>query len=48
LREAALLGTSTEVVRKRAARGSLRSERHDGRVVVWVDDGRTGVDVKMR
>jgi hypothetical protein len=41
LREAALLGTSTEVVRKRAARGSLRSERHDGRVVVWVDDGRT-------
>ena len=41
LRKAALLGTSTEVVRKRAARGSLRSERHDGRVVVWVDDGRT-------
>src|SRR5215210_7915871 len=42
LREAAeLLGTSTEAVRKRATRGSLRSERHDGRVVVWVDDGRT-------
>jgi hypothetical protein len=42
LREAAeLLDSSTEAVRKRAARGSLRSERHDGRVVVWVDDGRT-------
>jgi hypothetical protein len=42
LREAAgLLNSSTEAVRKRAARGSLRSERHDGRVVVWVDDGRT-------
>jgi hypothetical protein len=27
-------------VRKRATRGSLRSERHDGRVVVWVDEGR--------
>ena len=42
LREAAeLLGTSTEAVRKRATRGSLRSDRHDGRVVVWVDDDRT-------
>src|SRR5687767_2957698 len=42
LREAAeLLDTSTEAVRKRATRGSLRSERHDGRVVVWVDEGRT-------
>ena len=42
LREAAeLLHTSTEAVRKRATRGSLRSERHDGRVVVWVDEGRT-------
>ena len=42
LREAAeLLGTSTEAVRKRASRGSLRSERHDGRVVVWVDGDRT-------
>jgi len=42
LREAAaLLGTSTEAVRKRAARGSLRSERRDGRVLVWVDKGRT-------
>ena len=42
LREAAeLLGTSTEAVRKRATRGSIRSDRHDGKVVVWVDDGRT-------
>ena len=42
LREAAeLLDTSTEAVRKRATRGSLRSERHNGRVVVWVDEGRT-------
>ncbi len=38
LREAAeILDTSTEAVRKRAARGSLRSDRHDGRV----DDIRT-------
>jgi hypothetical protein len=42
LREAAeLLSTSTEAVRKRATRDSLRSDRHDGRVVVWVDAGRT-------
>jgi hypothetical protein len=42
LREAAeLLGTSTEDVRKRAARGSLQSDRQDGRVLVWVDEGRT-------
>ncbi len=42
LREAAeLLGTSTEAVGKRAARGSLRSDRQDGRVLVWVDEGRT-------
>ena len=42
LREAAeLLGTSTEAVRKRASRGSMRSEHHDGRVVVWVDEDRT-------
>jgi hypothetical protein len=42
LREAAeLLDTSTEAVRKRAARGSLRSERRNGRVLVWVDEGRT-------
>jgi hypothetical protein len=42
LREAAeLLGTSTEAVRKRATRGSLRSDRQNGRLLVWVDDGRT-------
>ena len=43
LQEAAgLLGVSTEAVRKRATRGSLRSEkRDDGRVVVWVDESRT-------
>jgi hypothetical protein len=42
LREAAeLLDTSTEAVRKRAARGSLRSDRQDGRVLVWVNEGRT-------
>jgi hypothetical protein len=41
LREAAeLLGTSTEAVRKRAARGSLCSDRQDGRVLVWVDEAR--------
>jgi hypothetical protein len=42
LREAAeLLDTSTEAVRKRAARGSLRSDKRNGRVLVWVDEGRT-------
>jgi hypothetical protein len=42
LREAAeLLSTSTEAVRKRAARGSLHSDRQNGRVLVWVDEGRT-------
>jgi hypothetical protein len=42
LREAAkLLDTSTEAVRKRAARGSLRSDTRNGRVLVWVDEGRT-------
>jgi hypothetical protein len=38
---AELLDTTTEAVRKRASRGTLRSERHDGRVVVWVDEDRT-------
>jgi hypothetical protein len=48
LREAAaLMNSSTEAVRKRAARGSLRSERHDGRVVVWVMVGQR-MDVKLR
>jgi hypothetical protein len=38
---AELLNTTTEAVRKRASRGTLRSDRHDGRVVVWVDEDRT-------
>ena len=49
MREAAeLLDTSTEAVRKRATRGSLRSERHDGRVVVWVMKVVQRVDVELR
>src|SRR5215218_5090374 len=36
-----VLDTSTAAVRKRAARRSLRSNRQDGRVLVWVDEGRT-------
>ena len=35
------LGISTDAVRKRIARGSLRSEREDGSVRVWLDDGGT-------
>ena len=38
---ASMMGSTTEAVRKRATRGTLRSEKHDGRVVVWVDDDRT-------
>ena len=42
LREAAkLLGTSTEAVGKRAVRGSLRSDRQNGHVLVWVDEDQT-------
>jgi len=37
---AELLGTSPEAVRKRAAMGSLRSDRQDDCVFVWVDEGR--------
>ena len=36
-----LLNTTTEAVRKRASSGTLRSERREGRVVVWVNDDRT-------
>lgn len=32
------LGISTDAVRKRITRGSLRSERRDGSVRVWLDD----------
>ncbi len=35
------LGISTDAVRKRIARGSLHSEREDGSVRVWLDDGGT-------
>jgi hypothetical protein len=33
------LGISTDAVRKRIARGSLESDRPDGNVLVWLDDG---------
>jgi hypothetical protein len=36
------LGISTDAVRKRISRGSLRSERQDGAVVVWLDSDGTG------
>ena len=35
------LGISTDAVRKRIARGSLRSDREDGHVRVWLDIGGT-------
>jgi chromosome segregation ATPase len=35
------LGVSTDAVRKRISRGSLRSDRKDGAVRVWLDDGGT-------
>jgi hypothetical protein len=35
------LGISTDAVRKRVARGSLKSDRPNGSVLVWLDDGRT-------
>ena len=35
------LGISTDAVRKRVARGSLRSDRENGSVRVWLDDGGT-------
>jgi len=40
LREAAeVLGTSVDAVRKRIARRTLESEKADGKVYVWLDDG---------
>jgi hypothetical protein len=33
------LGTSVDAVRKRVARGTLESEKVDGKVYVWLDDG---------
>jgi hypothetical protein len=38
---ARVLEISTDAVRKRIARGSLRSDRPDGNVLVWLDDGGT-------
>src|SRR5215217_8692067 len=35
------LGVSTDAVRKRISRGTLRSDRKDGTVRVWLDDDRT-------
>ena len=35
------LGISSDAVRKRIARGSLRSERQDGSVLVWLDESWT-------
>jgi hypothetical protein len=35
------LGVSTDAVRKRISRGSLRSDRKNGTVRVWLDDGGT-------
>jgi hypothetical protein len=35
------LSISTDAVRKRIARGSLRSDRPNGNVLVWLDDGMT-------
>ena len=35
------LGISSDAVRKRIARGSLESDRQDGSVLVWLDDGGT-------
>ena len=35
------LGVSTDAVRKRISRGTLRSDRKDGTVLVWLDEGGT-------
>lgn len=46
VKEAAeVLGISSEGVRKRIKRGTLESEKDsDGKVYVWLDDGRTSPD----
>jgi hypothetical protein len=36
---AQVLGTSVEAVRKRIARGRLESEKADGKIYVWLEDG---------
>jgi hypothetical protein len=46
LREAAeTLGTSVDAVRKRIQRGTLESEKADGKVYVWLDDGAPRSDI---
>jgi hypothetical protein len=35
------LGISTDALRKRIARGTVESSRHNGAVLVWLDDGGT-------
>jgi hypothetical protein len=42
------LGISTDAVRKRISRGSLRSDRRDGAVVVWLDSDGTGESDALR
>ena len=42
------LGISTDAVRKRISRGSLRSERQEGAVVVWLDSDGTGESDALR
>ena len=46
LREAAeILDTSVDAVRKRIQRGTLESEKADGKVYVWLDDGAPRSDI---
>jgi hypothetical protein len=49
LREAAeILGASVDAVRKRIQRGTLESEKVDGKVYVWLDDGAPRSDTDIR
>ena len=46
LREAAeILDTSVDAVRKRIQRGTLESEKVDGKAYVWLDDGAPRSDI---
>ena len=46
LQEAAeVLGTSVDAVRERIQRGTLRSEKADGKVYVWLDDSAPRSDI---
>jgi hypothetical protein len=44
---AEVLGTSVDAVRKRIARGTLKSEKVDGKVYVWLDDGAPRSDTEV-